>query len=345
MTFSKRIENGRVMLAGDIGGTKTRLGLFESVKGRPVFGTVETFPSSAYPDFEAVVAEFLKNRKVRIAGACFGVAGPVRNGRCRATNLSWEVSEKKLQSTFSWPHVRLINDLAALGGATRIFKKEELVVFQEGHFDEEGRRGVIAPGTGLGLCMTVGAGSDYVPLPSEGGHADFAPNCEEEVELWRFIRKSKGHVSWERIVSGPGLVNIYRWLLEKNGAPAPSWLAENGIPNDPARMISESAIKGDDPLCEKALETFVTILGAAAGNLALVALAFGGVYIGGGIVPKILPFMKKENFLRAFSDKGRFEEFLKTIPVYGIMDDRAPLLGAAAHLSLELDPDRTMDRR
>ncbi len=344
MSFSTRMEKGTLLLAGDIGGTKTQLGLFEPGEGRPVFKIVETFASSAYPDFETVVSEFLENRDVRIAGACFGVAGPVRNGRCRATNLSWEVSEKKLQNSFSWPHVRLINDLAALSSATRVFKKEELFVFQEGLLDEEGHRGVIAPGTGLGMSMMVKAGKDYVLLPSEGGHADFAPNSEEEVELWRFVGNMTGHVSWERIVSGPGLVNIYGWLLEKNGVVKPSWLTEKTVSDDPARLISESAIKGVDSLAGKALETFVSILGAAAGNLALAGLCFGGVYIGGGIVPKILPFMKKEIFLRAFSGKGRFEELLKTIPVYAVMDDQAPLLGAAVYLSIELDPAGTIGK-
>jgi glucokinase len=328
-------ETETFLLAGDVGGTKTLIGLFKPSKDYPIFDVIQTFSSKAYPDLESVVEEYLKTRPVPISGACFGIAGPVKNGRCRATNLPWEVSEKNLRNKFSWTDVRLINDLMALSAATPMLKNKELLILQEGEPRKEGLRGVVAPGTGLGMSLMVKVKDYYIPIPSEGGHMDFAPNREEEVELWRYIRKSMEHVSVERIISGPGLVNIYEWLLSKNQAAKPLWLEKKMINQDPGRVISEAAIAGDDPLCRKALELFVSVLGAVAGNLALIGLTYGGIYLGGGIVPKILPFLMKKNFLGSFVNKGRFRELLKTIPVYVILNDQAALLGAAVHLCNE----------
>jgi glucokinase len=328
-------ETETFMLAGDVGGTKTLIGLFRASENYPAFDVVESFSSAAYPDLESVVEEYLKTRPVSIAGACFGIAGPVKNGKCQATNIPWEVSEKNLKNKFSWPHVRLINDLAAMSAATPILKNEELFVLQKGEPRKDGVRGMVAPGTGLGMSLMIKVKDYYISIPSEGGHVDFSPNSEEEVELWGHIRKSLGHVSAERIVSGPGLVTIYEWLIAKTQAKQPSWLVKKMSKEDPARVISEAAIAGDDPLCRKALDLFVSALGAIAGNLALTGLTYGGMYLGGGVVPKILPFVTEENFLRSFLNKGRFRELLKTIPVYVILNDRAALLGAAVHLCNE----------
>lgn len=328
-------KNETYMLAGDVGGTNTRIGLFRPTSEYPVLKDIQIFSSQAYPDLESVVRQYLKTREVTIAGACFGIAGPVKNGRCRATNIPWEVSESNLKNVFSWPIVRLINDLEAMGAATRILKKEELCVLQKGEKDKQGHRGMVAPGTGLGMSLIVKAKDDYISIPSEGGHMDFAPNSEQEVELWRYIRKSKGHVSVERIVSGRGLVVIHRWLIDEKGAKAPSWLIERMKEYDPARLISEAALRGEDLGCRKALEMFVAVLGAVAGNLALIALTYGGIYLGGGILPKILPFLKEENFLNSFTNKGRFRDLLKTIPVYVITNEQPALLGAAVYLCNE----------
>jgi glucokinase len=328
-------KNETYMMAGDVGGTKTLMGIFRPTKNYPVFDVVQTFSSADYPDLESVVEEYLKTRQVLLAGACFGIAGPVENGQCVATNIPWEVSEKRLLNKFSWPHVRLINDLVALGEATQVLKNEELLVLQEGEPHKDGVRGMVAPGTGLGISLMVKVKDEYVALPSEGGHMDFAPGCEEELELWQYIRKSMGHVSAERIVSGPGLITIYRWLISKNQEQQPPWLVKKMNQEDPAHVISQAALAGDDLLCRKALELFVSVLGAVAGNLALIGLTYGGIYLGGGIVPKILPFLSEENFLRSFSDKGRFRQLLKTIPVYVILNDQASLLGAAVHLCNE----------
>jgi glucokinase len=329
------IETETYMLAGDVGGTNTRLGLFRPEDSYPVFDDIRIFSSAAYPDLESVVEEYLKTRQVRISGACFGIAGPVDKGKCRTTNLPWEVSESDLRNAFSWPHIRLVNDLAALGAATHFLKKEELFILQEGKRGKEGHRGLVAPGTGLGMSLMIKVHDGYIPLHSEGGHMDFAPNREEEAELWRYIHQAIGHVSVERIISGPGLVNIYRWLIAKNETEIPNWLAEKMRAEDPARVISEAALSKDDPLCCQALEIFVSVLGAVAGNVALIGLTYGGIYLGGGIVPKILPVLKKENFLRSFSDKGRFRDLLESIPVYAILNDQAALIGAAVYLYKE----------
>jgi glucokinase len=320
------------MLAGDVGGTNTRLGLFRVEENYPVFDDIRIFSSAAFPDLESVVEEYLKTKKVRVSGACFGIAGPVDDGKCQATNIPWKVSESDLKNAFSWTYVLLINDLAALGAAMHFLKKEELFVLQQGVQGKKGHRGLIAPGTGLGMSLMVKVRDGYIPVPSEGGHMDFAPKREQEVELWRYLHRAIGHVSVERIISGPGLVNLYRWLISKNETEIPKWLEEKMRVEDPARVISEAALSGDDPFCRQALEMFVSVLGAVAGNVALMGLTYGGIYLGGGIVPKILQVLKEEHFLHSFSDKGRFSSLLKSIPVYVILNDQAALLGAAVHL-------------
>lgn len=317
------------MLAGDVGGTKTLLGIFRPNKNYPEFHQVQTYSSKAFQDFESVIEDYLSKLNVSIEAACFGIAGPVENGKCLTTNIPWEVSENKLKNKFSWPHVRLINDLVAVGFATRVLKNDEIFVLQKGIRRKDGVFGVIAPGTGLGMSLIVKVKDDDIPLPSEGGHMDFAPNQKEEVELWQYLHESMGHVSVERIVSGPGLVNIYRWLISKSGKEQALWLE---IEKDPARAISEAALNQNDPVCRKALEIFVSALGAVAGNMALMGLTYGGIYLGGGILPKILPFLTNGNFLNAFSDKGRFRELLRNIPVYVILNEQAGLLGAAVTL-------------
>ena len=322
-------KNEKFMLAGDVGGTKTVIGIFRPVKNYPEFHEVRNYSSGAYQDLESVIEDYLSTVKVPISAACFGIAGPVESGRCRTTNIPWEISENRLRNKFSWSHVHLVNDLAAVGYATRVLKDEDIFVLQKGNPGKDGVCGVVAPGTGLGMSLMVKTKDNYIPISSEGGHTDFAPNREEEVELWRYLHEFRGHVSVERIVSGPGLVNIYRWLISRNREEEPSWLKnqENSAP-----MISEAAIRGDDPLCRKALEMFVSVLGTFAGNVALIGLTRGGIYLGGGILPKIMPFLTKENFLNSFCDKGRFSEFLKNIPVYVILNEQAGLLGAAVYL-------------
>lgn len=324
-----------MVLAGDIGGTKTNLGLYIEGNGRPLLKNFETYSSGDAPDLGTIVAEFLENHPVSVRSACFGIAGPVIKGESRTTNLPWHVSESRLKGRFKWPGVRLINDLTAAARAVPLLKGRDLVTLNRARAGKGGNIALIAPGTGLGQALLIDGGDRWLPVPSEGGHVEFAPRSEDEISFWRYLRKRFGHVSIERVLSGPGLVNIYCWLRESGGYKEPRCLAGLLEERDPARIISETALKGRSRLCAVSLNMFATILGAVCGNVALACMATGGVYLGGGIPPKILPVLKEGPFMKAFTDKGRFGEFMTRIPVRVIMNERAALLGAA-RCALEL---------
>jgi len=317
------------VLAGDVGGTKTNLALFAKHEGPASPVALQSYPSREAPDLESIVKKFLSSLDLPVSRACFGIAGPVVNGRCKTTNLPWEVSEARLKRAFKWEWVRLVNDLAATGLSIPLLKRRETAALNRGRPQRGGNIALVAPGTGLGQGLMLFHQGKALPVPSEGGHVDFAPTNEQEVELWRYLNRKLGHVSVERIVSGPGLGNIYAWLKEGGRYREPAWLKERLIEEDPARVISETGLAEKNPLCVEALRTFVSILGAVAGNLALTGLATGGVYLGGGIPPKILPALKTGAFMKAFTDKGRFRGLLEKIPVRVIMNERAALLGAA----------------
>ena len=318
-----------LILAGDVGGTKTHLGLFQRGKRRPTPRVVETYPSSEAPDLETLIRRFLNAHPVSVTGACFGVAGPVEKGRSILTNLSWTISENKIKKDFKWEHVRLINDLTATVRAIPLLTSLEVASLGKGIIVKDGNIGLIAPGTGLGMALLIQTENGYVPVPSEGGHTDFGPNNEMEVELWQYLNQHLGHVSVERVLSGGGLFNIYSWLRDSGRFQEPDWLAKKLREKDPARAITEAATDQGDPLCTEALDQFVAIFGAVAGNLALMGSTTGGLYLGGGIPPKILPKLEEGMFLNAFSNKGRFREFLRRIPVHVILNDKAALMGAA----------------
>jgi glucokinase len=325
-----------IVLAGDIGGTKTNLGLFRIGKKRPVPEVIETFPSGEAPNLASIVEKFLGMHQVSISSACFGVAGPVKNGRCKTTNLPWDVSERKLKNRFGWDKVCLINDLTATSYAVPFLTGRELFSLNPGKKSKGESIGLIAPGTGLGMALMVWRDGNYIPMPSEGGHSDFAPQNEAEVALWHYLHVRLGHVSVERILSGPGLFITYCWLKFTGQGSEPTWLAQRMNEDDPSKVISEAALVEKEPLCVKTLDLFVSILGATAGNLALTGLTRGGIYIGGGIAPKILPKLGEDLFIKAFVDKGRFTELLQSIPVRVILNDKAALLGAA-HCALEME--------
>lgn len=328
-----RRGNQDLFLAGDIGGTKTNLGLFRIGKRRPIQKTIETYPSREAPNLANILERFLAKHPVTVAGACFGVAGPVSNGTARITNLPWHVSEKKLKDRFGWNKVRVVNDLAATAYAVPLLTKRELFTLNPGRKVREQTIGLIAPGTGLGMGLLVWKDGSYVAVPSEGGHVDFAPNNEAEAAFWQYLHVRLGHVSVERALSGPGLFIIYCWMKFTGQDSEPEWLAEKLNRGDPSRAITEAALEGKDPLCMKALDFFVSILGAVAGNLALTGLTRGGIYLGGGIAPKILTKLQEGLFMRAFVEKGRFKGLAHEIPVHVILNDKAALLGAA-HLAM-----------
>lgn len=324
-----QIHKKEYVLAGDIGGSKTNLGLFDKGQTRLRMATFETFASREFSRLEAMVEKFISRHAVTISNACFGIAGPVVDGRSRTTNLPWEVSVKALARKFGWSRIRLINDLTATAIAIHVMNKRELFVLNRVKPRKGQPLALIAPGTGMGQALMVYVKGRYIPIPSEGGHADFSPHSPDGIELWRYLHKRYGHVSIERVLSGAGLVNIYTWLRDSGRYREPAWLALKKTHTDPARAIAEAALGRRTPICMAALRMFTSLLGAAAGNLALTGLASGGVYLGGGIPPKILPFLTEGAFMEAFTNKGRFKAFLEKIPVHVILNDKAALLGAA----------------
>ena len=277
-----------MILAGDIGGTKTNLACFQQEGGSQAPVVQRSFSSGDYPGLEAILKEFIAGQAFSLHGACFGIAGPVLDGRCEATNLPWLVDVRSLQRTLKLEAVGLINDLEATAYGIRALPEETFSVLNPGQSQPEGTIAVIAAGTGLGEAALVWGGQQYRAMATEGGHADFAARNELEIELLRRLSKQFGRVSYERVLSGPGLVTIYQFLKESGRGDEPTWLAEQLAAGDPSAVISEHALSGRSELCVKALDLFVSIYGAEAGNLALKTLAYGGVYLGGGIAPKIL---------------------------------------------------------
>jgi glucokinase len=316
------------VLAGDIGGTNTRLALFE-VKRLHLHRIVErTFQSRDYKGLEAVLRDFSKE-KIEIKAACFGVAGPVIDGQATATNLPWHLDCRFLQKELSLDKVALINDLVANAYGIAVLKKSDLAVLNPGTV-KEGNAVLISAGTGLGQAVLFWNGRKHVPSASEGGHVEFGPRNELEIKLFQYLFNRFGHVSYERVLSGAGLRSIYEFLKDSGKfGREPKWLYEEMRQEDPAAVISKTAESRKNRGCEKAMDMFASIYGAAAGNLALQVMAIGGVYIGGGIAPKIIWKLKEGTFMKAFSDKGRLSEVISQIPVKVVMNDRAALLGAA----------------
>jgi glucokinase len=318
-----------VVLAADIGGTKTHLGLFLMAGTRPDPLVIETYFSREVKRVEEIVERFISNHNAPIRAACLGIAGPVYDGVCRTTNLPWFVSEGGIKRRFNWPHVRLINDLVATAYSIPLLKKGEVMVLNGATLQKGQNIALLAPGTGLGQAVLVSHNGRYIPLASEGGHVDFGPRNEEEIRLWRFLQKQFGHVSPERIVSGPGLVNIYLWLKQTTHTKEPPWLKKMFSDMDPGRVITEIGLRKEHPLCTQALGMFVSIFGAVAGNLALTSTARGGVFLGGGIPPKIVSALEQGTFMDAFTSKGRFSDYMEEIPVRVILNERSALMGAA----------------
>lgn len=315
----------KILLAGDIGGTKTLLRLSEG--GRAI--AEQRFESVAYAGLEPIIAEFLRDCPPRaIAAACFGVAGPVEGGQAKITNLPWRIDAAAIAAEFGIPQVRLINDFQAVAYGIEALGSDDLLTLQAGAPLEYGVRAVIGAGTGLGEGFMVWQGGQYEALPSEGSHVDFAPADMRQAELLRYLAARFGHVSYERLVSGPGLANIFDFLRDSEEGGASSELLAAVKEGDPSAAISRFALAGNDRLATEALDLFIRIYGAEAGNLALKVLAHGGVYVAGGIAPQIIEKLKDGRFLKAFADKGRYAELLATIPVYVVLNPNVGLMGA-----------------
>ena len=327
-----------MLLAGDIGGTKTNLAIFSPEAGLRAPLAEATFPSTDYPSLEALVREFLAQLDLKPEGASFGVSGPVVAGRVTITNLPWVIDETQLQAALNLSFVHLLNDLEAIAHAVPLLEPADLHTLNEGQPTPSGNIAIIAPGTGLGEAFLTWDGSRYRPHASEGGHTDFAPTNPLEVELLRYLQHRYEHVSYEWVCSGQGLPNIYAFLKDSGYAEEPAWLAgQLAAADDPTPVIVNMALDEEKPceLCAATLNTFVSVLGAEAGNLALKVLATGGVYLGGGIPPRILPALKHERFMEAFRHKGRLSGLLAHMPVHVILNPKVALLGAACH-GLEL---------
>ena len=317
------------ILAGDVGGTKTNLAFFLREEGVLRRTELRSYPSGRYPGLETILAEFLAG-KPAVDVACIGVAGPVVSGRSRVTNLPWVLDGESVRGAVGTRRAFLINDLQATAFAVPFLPEESLAVLQRGEAEPRGTIAVIAAGTGLGASFLVWGGSGYLPVATEVGHADFAPRDEREVRLFRYLQgRHDGRVSVERAVSGPGLHAIYRFLRESEGMEESPGVEARLAAEDPPRVITREALSGGSVACVEALRIFSSLYGAQAGNLALQVMATGGVFLGGGIAPSILPVLADGPFLESFLSKGRFREFLTRVPVQVIRDDKAALLGAA----------------
>ncbi len=321
-------------LAGDIGGTKTNLAIFSPEAGPRAPLAEATFPSGRYPSLEALVQEFLSQVNLKVERATFGVAGPVVAGQSRITNLPWVMDELQLQEALGLSGVRLLNDLEAIANGVPSLEPADLHTLNVGERASEGAISIIAPGTGLGEAYLTWDGSHYQAHASEGGHTDFAPINPLEIGLLSYLLERLGHVSYERVCSGRGIPNIYAYLRDSGYAEEPDWLAEQlAAADDPTPIIVNNALKSDSAcdLCVATLNSFVSILGTEAGNLALKVLATGGVYLGGGIPPRILPALEEGRFWGAFRAKGRMSDLMERMPVHVILNPKVALMGAASH--------------
>jgi len=316
-----------MILAGDIGGTNARLAYFEPQNGDLHLVHENIYPSREFADFGDIVTKFLKDLPSHPEVACFGIAGPVRNGRVATSNLPWTIEQNLLAQRIHLPDTLLINDLEASAWGIGGLGPQDFAQLNRMPIGV-GNQAVIAPGTGLGEAGLFWNGKRHEIFASEGGHTDFAPQGELQIELLRFLASRYGHVSYERILSGPGLVNVYEFLRKHEGEETKDLMSPLADGDAPA-AISRAALNGTSPLAEKALDLWISIYGAEAGNLALKTMATGGVFLGGGISPKILPKLTGPAFMKAFLDKGRLRPLVESISVHVITNEKAGLLGAA----------------
>lgn len=325
-----------MIIAGDIGGTKARIGLFERRAGRVELLTYQDFASRDFSKLEEILLEFLNNNRSRYSGrieaACFGLPGPVVDGRVKVTNLPWEVVQSEVGDLIGVPKIKLVNDLVSTAAAIPTFEPEslELVYDGKGASDKAGSCAVVAPGTGLGHSLIHREAGWSVLLASECQHANFAPSNDMEMDLLRYLQKRLVHVSIESILSGPGIVNVYSFLRDLGRFETTAEDASEGEMQISASVIAGQALSARSELAVATLELFCHILGAHCSNIGLTYLSKGGIYLGGGIPPKIAPFIKGGKFLEGYFKKGKLLEHVEATPVYIIKDDRAALYGSAA---------------
>ena len=325
-----------MILAGDIGATRTRLAAYETEGNRLQCVVEKTYQSQEHTSLPPILTEFIRREGIPVHSACLGVAGPVRHGRCKISNLGWVVDSKELAKLLKLQSVGLLNDLEAYAYGIDALDSKDFISLSEGAEDAEGNRAVISARTGLGVAGLYWDGFRHHPFACEGGHADFAPRNDLEMQLLAYLQKRHGRISCERILSGPGFRNIYEFLRDENKAEEPDWLRDqmNATPDKPA-VISQLALEGKAAICEQTLVIFAGVFGAQAGNCALNFMSAGGMFIGGIIAAKVISKMKEPIFMEAFLDKGRMSEILKDMPVKIVLNDDCGMIGAARYTLIQ----------
>ncbi|SFI15005.1 glucokinase [Halpernia frigidisoli] len=330
-----KLPRAGVVLAADIGGTKTELALFQIKNGKLISLKSQRYPTKDHESFVKAIQEFHDDKSLKINCACLGVAGTVEGDKVSGTNFAWEIDAKKLQKDLKIKTVLLINDLQANAYGLSALKTSDFETISKGK-REAGNAVVISPGTGLGEAGLFWDGSKFNPYASEGGHCNFAPRTDLDVELFKFLTKKFDHVSWERVISGRGIMNIYEFLRQFRKAKEPKWLKEQLKIDNSAKIISAAALEKKDAVCEETIQLFLKYLAVEASELALKGKATGGIFIGGGIVPKILPLIDKKEFYENFINVGRMKNLLKNIPVKIVLNDKTALMGAAYYAAMGL---------
>ena len=321
-------DSSQLVLAADVGGTKTILELFKVQRGHFTSLKTTTYRSKDYTSFLEIVQLFLMEQTMPDK-ICIGIAGPVLQGKCKTTNLAWVVDAEEIRQQLNIPYVFLINDLEANAYGLAALTPGDLVTLHKGLSQNGGNIAIIAAGTGLGEAGLFWDGQAYHPFPTEGGHASFSPRSELDIALCSYLQRQFGHVSWERVVSGMGIYNIYLFLRDVLKREEPTWLEEKMLSGDPASVISKTALQGGCPICDETMMLFVHYLAEESANLVLKMKATGGLFLGGGIAPKILPLLTEERFMPDFFPRGRMRELLEGVPVHIILNPHTALLGAA----------------
>jgi glucokinase len=325
-----------MILAGEIGATRTRLAAFDKDGSKLQLATERTYPSQERSGLAEIISDFILSEGIAVHTACFGVAGPVRRGKSKISNLPWTIDSRDLAKQLKLESVGMINDLEAYAYGIDGLESKDFVTLNQGCEDAEGNRAVISARTGLGMAGLYWDGYRHHPFGCEGGHADFAPRNELEMEMLSYLQKKYDHISFERILSGPGIKNIYDFLRDSGKADEPSWLKDQmAAAVDAPALISQLSAQGKAPICDLTMSIFVSIYGAATGNVALTFLSTGGIYIGGSVAAKNVSKMKDPVFMQSFLGKGRMESLLKEMPVTVVLNDNSGLIGAARYTLIE----------
>jgi glucokinase len=324
--------NGLTVLAGDIGGTKTNLAIYRATRTNLEMIHEIKVASPDYNSVANIIQDFIsKNGNELPDRICLGVAGPVLEGKAELTNLNWVLDSDELLKTFNVEKVSLINDLEAIAYGLASLEADEVVCLRQGNPLVRGNMAIIAPGTGLGEAGLYWDGKFYHPFPTEGGHCDFSPRTEEDFQLTQYLQSQYGIVSWEKLVSGPAIFDIYRFLDQHRKSTAPAWLTKALNEDDPSAVISTAAEEDRDPVCVHTMELFIKYLARESANLVLKMKATGGLFIGGGIPPKIIPLLERISFFKHFMNCDRMHHLLEEVPIYIIKDEKSGLIGAACY--------------